>query len=120
VSFVASLGKGSTSSVFEVVHWSSETTETPGPTRLALKIMKLGRHNDKHWLRERAVLELLQHEPSVVKLKAAFEVAYIASPPAGAPFDAHTPVRVLALEHCPRGELVRDTAIMKCSFSSDT
>ena len=114
LSFVAPLGKGSTASVFEVEHSSSELNDSS--RHLALKVMKLGKHNDKHWLRERTVLELLKNEPSVVKLVAAFEMAYIPLPPEGVFFDAKTPVRALALEHCPRGELVSD-GIMSYSYN---
>lgn len=104
VTFLTTLGKGSTASVFEVTHTSSELNESTH--HLAMKVMNVGRHNDKHWLRERAVLELLGGEPSVVKLIAAFEMVYIPSPPKDAFFDEYTPVRALALEYCPRGELV--------------
>ena len=104
ISFLTTLGKGSTASVFEVARTRSELNEAT--RHLAMKVMNIGRHNDKHWLRERSVLELLRDEPSVVKLIADFEMVYIPSPPKDAFFDEHTPVRALALEYCPRGELV--------------
>ena len=106
ISILAPLGMGSTASVFKVLRTNSEVKASN--SHLALKVMKIGKHNDEHWLRERTVLELLKDEPSVVKLVAAFEMAYIPSPPVGAFFDAETPVHALALEHCPRGELVSD------------
>ena len=110
LSFVAPLGKGSTASVFEVAHRSSEFNDIT--CHLALKVMKSNRSYEKQFYRECTVLELLKDEPFVVKLVAAFELVSIPSPPEGAFFDAKTPVRALALEYCPRGELVNKLRLL--------
>ena len=98
ISFLKELGPGGSASVFKVKNATG---------CFALKVMKKGHDNDKQWYNECSFLEYMKGNLYVVQLVAASELLCIPSLPKSAFFDAYTPVRTLALEYYPRGELVR-------------